>query len=166
MSHTNLLNDPGTLRVLPEQHTSHLEFNVMPGRPVAEDLRVREYRCAHRYAEALFDRDYRSSMTASPNHLIFLSALVHTQKLLYLALCQEFGFQYDPNGAEKLKMWPTKVECRIPELISQETDMVQKLWVLDVKKFDTRTYRVKIETRIDSLVIVAVVPTFLLEDPR
>lgn len=166
MTDTNLQNDLTILEVFPEQHTSHLEFNVMPGRRVTEDLHVREYRRGHRYAEAHFDREYRSSMQASPSHLIFLSALVHTQKLLYLALCEEFGFAYDPNGAEKFKMWPTKVECRIPELIGEEKDLVQQLWVRDVKKFDARTYRVKLETRIDSLVITSVVPTYLLEDAR
>lgn len=166
MTDTILLSHPTTLEVFPELHTSHIEFNVMPGRPVAEDLHVREYRRGHRYAEAHFDREYRSSMQASPSHLIFLSALVHTQKLLYLALCDEFGFEYDPTGPEKFKMWPTKVECRIPELIGQEKNLVQQLWVREIKKFDDRTYRVKIETRIDSLVITAVAPTLLLEDAR
>lgn len=166
MTDTNALSDLTTLEVFPEHHTSHLEFNVMPGRPVIEDLHVHEYRRGDRYAEAHFDREYRSSMKASPSHLIFLSALVHTQKLLYLALCKEFGFEYDPTGPEKLKMWPTKIECRVPELIDAEKDLVQQLWVREVKKFNARTYRVKIETRIDSLVITAVVPTYLLEDPR
>lgn len=166
MTDAYALPDLDALEVLPERHDSHLEFNVMPGRPVIEDLRVHQYRRGHRYAEAHFHREYRSAMKASPSHLIFLSALVHTQKLLYVALCREFGFEYDPGGAEKLKMWPTKVECRIPELIDQERDLVQQLWVREVKKFNDRTYRVRIETRIDSLVITAVVPTFLLEDPR
>ena len=152
------------MEVFAEQHTSHLAFNVMRDRLVVEDLHVREYRRGDRYAEAHFDRVYSSAMQASPSHLIFLSALVHSQKLLYLVLCKEFGFKYDPAGPEKFKMWPTKVECRIPELIADEVNLVQRLWVHEVKRFDCRTYRVRAETRVGSMVITAVVPTLLLED--
>ena len=75
-------------------------------------------------------------MERSPSHLIFLSTLVHTQKLLYLALCREFGFEYDPNGGESFKMWPTKINVRIPELIEEEEGLVQKLWVTDLRQFN------------------------------
>jgi len=154
-----------TLTTVRESHLSHLEFNVMPGRPVEEDLHVREYRVGERYVEAHFDRTYRSAMKASPSHLIFLSALVHTQKMLYLGLCREFGFDYDPDGPERFKMWPTKVECRIPELIAEERGLVQRLWVRELRRFDATTYRATVETRVGSLAIHAVVPTFLLEQP-
>ena len=154
------------LSVIPEQHVSHLEFNVMPGKPVSEDLLVSEYRVGDRYAEAHFDREYHSSMKASPSHLIFLSALSHTQKLLYVALCREFGFEYDPSGPERFKMWPTKMAIKIPELIAEEKGLVQKLWIKRIRKHDDRTYRVQIETRIGSLLIEASVPTFLLEEPN
>ncbi|MGE3174237.1 MAG: hypothetical protein AB7O97_16535 [Planctomycetota bacterium] len=157
------LDTVAPLQSIAEQHTSTLQFNVMPGRPVEERLLVREYRVGHRYAEAHFDREYRSSMRNSPSHLIFLSALTHTQKLLYLALCREFGLPYDPQGPELFKMWPTKVEVRIPELIAVERDLVQELWVREVKQFSPTRYRVVVETRVGSLSIRATIPTFLLE---
>jgi len=151
--------------VIPERHVSHLTFNVMPDKPVREDLTVHEYRVGYRYGEAHFDREYHSEMKASPSHLIFLSALSHTQKLLYVVLCHEFGFDYDPRGPERFKMWPTKLNIRIPELISQEAGLVQRLWVRGLRQHDRKTYRAQIETRIGSLAIDASVPTFLLEEP-
>ncbi|MCR9243732.1 MAG: hypothetical protein NXI31_01785 [bacterium] len=150
------------LTTIPERHTSSLRFNVMPGKPVEEDLEVREYRVGHRYAEAHFDRSYRSSMKASPSHLIFLSVQVHTQKVLYLLLCREFGLDYDPNGPELLKMWPTKLTVAIPELIGDERDLVQKVWIRKVRKIRDKAYKVSIETRVGSLKVEAEVPTFLL----
>jgi len=147
--------------VYPEQHESHLSFNVMPGKPVSETLHVKRYVAGERYGEAHFDRSYQSSMEKSPSHLIFLSTLVHTQKLLYVVLCREFGFEYDPHGPERLKMWPTKFNIRIPEMIEEETGLVQKLWVTDLKKFNETTYRATLETRVGSLVVEAAGPVFL-----
>lgn len=150
------------LKTIREEHESHLSFNVMPGRPVEERLFVREYRVGERYAEALFDREYHSSMLNSPSHLIFLSVLIHTQKLAYLALCEELGLPYDPDATEKIKLWPTRMEIRIPELIDEEEDLVQQLWINELKQFDERTYRVVLETRVGSLHVKATVPTFLV----
>ena len=150
------------LTIIPEEHTSHLSFNVMPDRPVREEMRVREYRVGDRYAVALFDRTYESAMRNSPSHLIFLSVLVHTQKLAYLTLCREFDLPYDPEGPELIKLWPTKLEVQIPELISQEEDLVQELWVTELKRFSDKTYRTKLETCVGSLRIKATVPTFLI----
>ena len=74
----------------------------------------------------------------------------------------EFGYDYDPDGPELLKMWPTKIDVRIPELIAQEEGLVQQLWIDDLKRFNDKTYRANIRTRIGSLQITATVPTFLL----
>lgn len=147
---------------IPERHVCALSFNVMPDRTVEERLLVREYRVGERYAEAHFDREYRSAMRNSPSHLIFLTALVHTQKLLYAALCREFDLNYEPEGPELFKMWPTKVEVRIPERIDAEQDLVQQLWITDLKRFDASTYRATIETRVGSLFIRATIPTFVI----
>ena len=149
------------LTVIKEQHESHLEFNVMPGKSVREDLLVHEYRVGHRYAEAHFDRRYSSSMAKSPSHLIFLSVQVHTQKLLYVALCHEFGLPYAPNAPELFKMWPTKVEVRIPTLIADEDGLVQKLWIRDVKPVRDGVYKIYVETRVGTLQLSAEVPTFM-----
>ena len=149
------------LHYFAEKHESYLAFNVMPGKPVEETLHVHGYAVGERYAEAHFDRSYSSSMQNSPSHLIFLSALVHTQKMLYLVLCEELGFDYDPHGPERFKMWPTKISVRIPELIEEEQGLVQRLWVRDFTKFNDSTYRARLETRVGSLVIECDCPVFV-----
>jgi len=152
------------LEILPERHDSNCRFNVMPDRPVEETLKVREYRCGPGYVEAHFDREYRSSMASSPSHLIFLTALAHTQKMLYLALCREFSLPYDPKGAELFKMWPTKIEVKIPTLLAQEKDCVQQLWLRSVKKLPNGARRAVIDVRVDTMTIKAVVPIFMLDE--
>ncbi|MCA8969251.1 MAG: hypothetical protein KDC95_05685 [Planctomycetes bacterium] len=138
-------------------------FNVMNDRPVTETLHVHHYEVTPHRVLARFDRDYRSSMRNSPDHLVFLTALAHTQKMLYLALCAHFGFEYDPDGPERLKMWPTKVEVSMPKLCDQIADVVQVLDVLQLRRIDDRTYRARIETRVgDALCIRASVPVFLI----
>lgn len=151
------------LEIYPEAHDCRCSFNVMPDRPVEETLKVREYRCGPGYVEAHFDREYRSAMKASPSHLIFLTALAHTQKMLYLALCREFALPYDPEGPELLKMWPTKIDVKIPKLIAEEKDLVQKLWLRSVKKLPNGARRAVVDVRVDSMQIHAVVPIFMLE---
>lgn len=157
-------SDGPPLRVIQEEANISLSFNVMPDRPVQETLFIREYRVWDRYVEATFDRTYHSSMRASPSHLIFLTALAHTQKLLYVAICHEFGIPYDPNGPERFKMWPTKVEVKIPVMITQEQDLVQRLYIREIKKRDDKTYKLSIESRIGSLSITAQVPLFFLAE--
>lgn len=160
-----------TLKSLPDYvrdgSTCGLRFNVMPDRPVEETLHLEEYRVWDRYVEAQFDRTYMSSMEKSPDHLVFLTALAHTQKMLYLAMCREFGFDYDPNGTEQLKIWPTKVGVKMPKLCSQAKGVVQELRVLEVKKFTDTTYKVKLESRVgDALIITAEAPVYLLAAAR
>ena len=155
--------DLDALEVIPERHDCRCTFNVMPDRPVEEVLKVREYRVGERYVEAHFDREYRSTMRASPSHLIFLTALAHTQKMLYLALCREFGLAYDPRGTEQFKMWPTKIDVRIPKLIGAERDLVQQLCVRSVKSMPNGAKRAVVDVRVDSLQIRATVPVFLLD---
>lgn len=158
-----LTTEATDLEVLTENHDCHCSFNVMPDRPVEEVMKVREYRCGPGYVEAHFDREYHSTMLASPSHLIFLTALAHTQKMLYLALCREFQLPYDPSGAEQFKMWPTKIDVRIPTLIADEKDLVQKLWLRSVKKLPNGARRAVVDVRVDTMQIHAVVPIFMLD---
>src|SRR4051812_49354203 len=83
-------------RVIQDNSEVELTFNVMPNRPVTEKLKIREYRLWDRYAEATLDREYFSSMEKSPNHLVFLTACAHFQKICYVYLTHEFGFEYGP----------------------------------------------------------------------
>lgn len=152
--------------IVDDKSVCELRFNVMPERPVEERLYVKEYRIWDNYVEAQFDRTYSSAMEKSPDHLVFLTALAHTQKMLYLALCREFGFSYEAKGKELLKIWPTKVEVRMPKLCDENKDVVQELRVIEVKKFDALTYKVRVESRVgDAIHISAECPVYLLRTP-
>lgn len=149
------------LAVYRDDTTVSLQFNVMPNRPVAETLFVREYRIWHRYIEATFDRNYSSAMARSPSHLVFTTALTHTQKMLYAYACHEFGVPYDPHGPELFKFWPTKVDVRIPKMIREETDLVHRLHITELKEFNEAKFKFVIESRVnDLLTINAQVPFF------
>lgn len=149
--------------VIRDQSELRVEFNVMPGKPVREEFYVREYRIWPRYIEAEFDRTYMSSMAHSPSHVIFLTALVHCQKMLYVYLCHELGFSYEPNGPERLKIWPTKMDIRLPDLVTPEIGLVHRMQVRDVRRIDARRLKVEAESRINnSLSIVGESPVFLV----
>ena len=68
----------------------------MPERPVRETLHIKRYRIGERCITAEFDRSYVNSILKSPSHLIFLSALVHSLKLMYVYACHTLGLKYDP----------------------------------------------------------------------
>ncbi|MEQ8763133.1 MAG: hypothetical protein RL885_04350 [Planctomycetota bacterium] len=138
------------LRHVAESHQNELSFNVMPGRPVSETLTIKEYRVGERYIEATFDREYHSSMDKSPSHLIFLTALVHTQKLLYAALCEELGLEYDPEKSESIKIWPTRLDIELPRMVRKNRDIVQRLWITDLEQVSETEYRVSLFTKIES----------------
>jgi len=111
------------IKTIKEKTFNQLIFNVMPDRPVEEILKIKEYRIWDRCIEARFDREYHSSMDKSPSHLIFLSSLVHLQKMLYVYFCHEFGLPYDPFGPEIIKIWPTKVSVNMPKMITETEDL-------------------------------------------
>ena len=165
MSPETLLTEPPS--VVTENTSCALQFNVMPGMPVTETLKIKEYRVWDRYVEASFDRDYESAMSNSPDHLVFLTALVHMQKLTYVALCRELGIEYVPGAPERFKLWPTKLDVKIPRLFSESKNVVQKLWIRRFTKIDDTTYRCVCETRVDdALVIQASGPVYVLEAAR
>lgn len=129
-------------------------FNVMNDRPVKEEFSVKEYRLWDHYGEAVFDRSYHSSMEKSPNHLIFLTGLVHCQKLLYLVLCKHFGFEYEPGQKEQLKIWPTSVQVEMPKMVRKDSDVIQKLRVTSIKKVSDTRFEVSLISDFEGIVKV------------
>jgi len=143
------------------------EFNVMPDRPVRENLYIKEYRIDNSYAEATFDRDYFSSMEKSPDHLIFLTAQVHTQKLLYLLLTKYFGFNYDANAKEHLKIWPTQVSVDMPKMVRDNENVVQKLWIHSVEAVKEGVFKVKLTSTFNDIVkITSETTVYLISKPE
>ncbi|MBN8554801.1 MAG: hypothetical protein J0L93_05095 [Deltaproteobacteria bacterium] len=127
-------------------------FNVMNGRSVSEKFLVKEYRIWDRYGEATLDREYFSSMEKSPDHLIFLTGLIHSQKLLYLLLSKEFGFEYSPEKKEDLKIWPTSIKIEMPKMVRKNQDVVQKMWINSVKPKGNNQYEVNMTSEYEGVI--------------
>jgi hypothetical protein len=130
---------------------------------VEETFVIREYRLWHRYIEAEFDRRYVSQMAHSPSHVVFLTALAHTQKMLYVYLCHELGIPYEPDGPERIKLWPSKVEVRMPKLVTAEVGVVQRLHVTDLVRYGDRRFKMYAESKIDHVIALkGEIPAFLV----
>jgi hypothetical protein len=122
-----------------EKTSNVCRFNVMPGKFVEETLFIKQYRIYDNFIEADFERQYHSDMVKSPDHFVFLTALSHTQKMVYVYLCYKFGITYDPFTPEKIKIWATKVEVDLPKLITN-TNVTQKLEVISLTKVKEKQY--------------------------
>ena len=75
--------------------------------------------------EETIEVDY-SEMSQSPDHLIFLSTLVHLQKMIYIYLCYEFGLSMKLEENEKLKIWPTNINISMPKMVTKKKDISQR----------------------------------------
>ena len=117
-----------------------INFNVLPGRDVSEDINVTKYILKKRYIEAHFNRSYKTEMINSPDHLIFLTSLVHLQKMIYLYLCYEFDFPITFSGKESLKVWPTKINVDMRNLITQSSHLIQSIKITNLKKTGPKSY--------------------------
>jgi hypothetical protein len=124
-----------------ERSKSSINFNVLPGKSVKEDIIVKKYILKERSIEAIFDRKYYSEMAQSPDHLIFLSTLVHLQKMIYIYLCYEFGLSMKLEENEKLKIWPINLS--------------QIIKIKNLRKTGSKTYFGKCESSIDNIVTIS-----------
>ena len=124
----------------------------MPDRPVQETLHIQRYSIAPGYIEAQFDRTYESAMLNSPSHLIFLTALVHTQKLLYVYACHVLGLEYDPHGPEVLKIWPTEVSITMPRMLRDERDLVHRVHIDGFESAGPKRYMLTMRSSVNRAV--------------
>ena len=138
--------------IIQDKAEINCSFNVMNGRSVSEKFSVKEYRIWDRYGEATLDREYFSSMEKSPDHLIFLTGLIHSQKLLYLLLSKEFGFEYSPDKKEDLKIWPTSINIEMPKMVRKNQDVVQKMWINGIKPKGNNQYEVNMTTEYEGVI--------------
>jgi len=132
-----------------EKSRQILSFNVMPDRRVEEILTTKKYIVKNRYVEVLFDREYISEMLNSPSHLIFLSSQIQLQKLLYVYLCHEFGLPYQPGDKELIKIWPTRVDVSIPNLIRNTKSIKQNVDIHELSSESEGTYNIKCTTNVN-----------------
>ena len=140
------LSDPTS--VFRDGSVIEMSFNVMPGRGVTETLHCKEYRAWSGYVEADFDRTYKSEMRNSPSHLIFLTAEAHAQKLAYIAIAESFERPYVPSEPEYFKIWWTSAHCNVPEMIRDEQDLMQVLWVTEFVQTGPKAYSLEVYSRI------------------
>lgn len=137
-------------KVITEDSINNLSFNVMPEKVVREKLFIKEYRCTKDYIEVEFSREYNTDMLNSPSHLVFLSPLIQCQKLVYVYFCYYKNIEYSPDD-ERFKIWPTNFNIRLPELVTEEGNLVQRLWVNGIKKLPNGTWFVKCETQVGAI---------------
>ncbi len=130
-------------RLVIDGSSHRMTFNVMPDAPVEEHLQPRCYFVGVNIARAVFDRRYSTSMADSPSHVIFLSALVQWQKLLYLLMCHRAGAEYQPAGPELFKIWPTEVQCRMPAMVREESNLTQDAFLSSIEKVGPEAWEVE-----------------------
>lgn len=136
-------------KIIHENNTVNLSFNVMPDRPVEEVMHIKQYEVADKHIKAVFDREYYSAMLKSPDHLIFLTALIHTQKLLYCLLCHELGYDYDPDAPEVMKLWPYSIDVNLPKLIRKTKNLTQDIWIKQLERKNDKNLDVGIHVEIE-----------------
>lgn len=141
--------------VIPECVDNKLQFNVMPERAVTETLHIKEYRLSQNYIEAHFDRTYESAMLKSPSHLIFLSAVAHYQKMLYVYGCHHLDLGYDPFGPEKLKIWPTVVKIEMPRMLRNETGLVHRVYIDSFESVGPKRYHITTHSDVNNCVFIS-----------
>ncbi|MBI1364907.1 MAG: hypothetical protein GC153_02990 [Alphaproteobacteria bacterium] len=130
-------------RPILDRSAQKLAFNVMPNRITEERIEPRAYFVGRDIARAVFDRAYETAMDKSPSHVVFLSALVQWQKLIYLIMCHRCGLDYDPDGAERFKIWPTEVLCRMPTLVREEENLTEDAFVSTIETAGADVWRVE-----------------------
>ena len=137
------------------QSKSSITFNVLPGKNVREDIMVNKYILKKRYIQAVFDRRYQSDMAQSPDHLIFLSTLIHLQKMIYIYLCYEFGLSMKLEENEKLKIWPTNIKIDMPKMITKTKNIFHTIKIKNLRKTGSKTYFGKCESSVDGVVKIS-----------
>ena len=141
--------------LMSNQSSSSITFNVLPGKNVKEDIIVKKYILKKRYIKAIFNRRYQSDMVQSPDHLIFLSTLIHLQKMIYIYLCYEFGLSMKLEENERLKIWPTNLKIKMPKMITKKKNISQIIQIKSLRKTGSKTYFGKCESSVDDTVIIS-----------
>jgi hypothetical protein len=152
-------------RQVPCDSVCGLNFNVMPGRPVKEELSMKEFRIGTDWIEAEFDRKYYSSMLNSPNHLTFIAALIQMQKVTYVFACHRLGFVPDVRGPEVLKVWPTRVAVTMRDLVREEKSLVHRMDFTVFRRVEARKYLATTKSHIGILQIDASAMIMPLREP-
>ncbi len=141
--------------IFKENTRNDIRFNVMPNMPVEEHLYIKEYRIWENAIEAIFDRSYQTQMEKSPNHLTFVTTLIHMQKMLYVFMCYKNNIKYDPYEIESLKIWPTILDIDMPKMVTKQKGISHRMLIKDISQTKKEnTYLVTADTEVENRVFI------------
>ena len=115
----------------------------MPNKKVNEKLIINKYIVKKNKIEAFFDRKYETDMLKSPDHFIFLSALINLQKMIYVLMCRHLNIEYSSSEPEKLKIWPLKTDIDMNGMIRKKKNVKQDFEVQSIEKLAENKYILK-----------------------
>tara|TARA_Y100001934_G_C11960435_1_gene589279 strand:+ start:204 stop:707 length:504 start_codon:yes stop_codon:yes gene_type:complete len=131
------------IEIIKEDSEQILQFNVMPNKKVNEKLIINKYIVKKNKIEAFFDRKYETDMLKSPDHFIFLSALINLQKMIYVLMCRHLNIEYSSSEPEKLKIWPLKTDIDMNGMIRKKKNVKQDFEVQSIEKLAENKYILK-----------------------
>ena len=142
-NHFEKINNNNNTEIINENSEQRIEFNVMPNKKVNETLKINRYIVSSNKIQAFFDRNYQTDMLKSPNHFIFISALVNLQKMIYILMCKHLNIEYSPLESEKLKIWPIKTDVDMNGMIRKKKNVMQDFKVESIEKLANNKYILK-----------------------
>ena len=143
-------------KIINDKAIQKIRFNVMTDRHVEEILYIKEYRLWDNAIEAIFDREYYTEMTASPNHLIFLSALVNLQKMVYVYMHHYLGLDYLEDKVERIKIWPTDLNLNMPKMIFDSNQLCHRMDIKSVKYVGDNKYYIIADTNVNNTIKITI----------
>ena len=141
--------------IITDKAIQKIRFNVMTDRNVEEVLYIKEYRVWDNAIETIFDREYYTEMAASPNHLIFLSALVNLQKMVYVYMHHYLGIAYSSKDEEKIKIWPTDLNLNMPKMIFDKKHLCHRMDIKSVKFVGSNKYYIIADTNVNGIIKIS-----------
>ena len=138
--------------IIADKTIQKIKFNVMTDRHVQEILYIKEYKVWDNAIEAIFDREYYTEMAASPNHLIFLSALVNLQKMVFVYMHHYLGIDYSSNAEETIKIWPTDLNLNMPKMIFDVNQLCHRMDIKSVKYIGDNKYYIIADTNVNNTI--------------
>ena len=93
-------------------------------------------------------------MAKSPNHFIFISALINLQKIIYILMCKHFNVEYNSNGSEKFKIWPIKTDVQINGMIRKTTNIIQDFEIESIQELAKNKYMLTGVSSSESTIII------------
>ena len=153
-SHIDIPKDNSS-EVIYENTEQNLNFNVMPLKQVNEKLLIKKYKVDKNKIRAYFNRKYETEMLKSPDHFIFLSALINLQKMIYVLMCKHFNIKYSKYESEKLKIWPIKTNVEMNGMVRKKRNVMQDFKIQKIDKISDDKYILEGLSSSESAILIA-----------